>query len=238
MRNPQLKVLVVDDEPDIPVMIECALAEAGFECLEAGDAVSAQRQIDEYHPDVVVLDWMLPECSGLELLGQLRRQAATRTLPVIMLSARTETDDRAQALETGADDYVCKPFSPRELRARIHAVLRRCESIALDEGAVIRRGNLVVDCAARRVWFKDQEVRLSPQEFELLQFLAAHPEEAFSRAALMSRVWGEHRRRLERTIDVHIRRLRKALATVHGDGMIQTVRGIGYRFSLHGESAD
>jgi two-component system phosphate regulon response regulator PhoB len=225
-------VLVVDDEPDIRAMLHCALGDSGFELIEADDVPDAQLQIDRRRPDVIVLDWMLPTLSGLSFLEQLRQSPRTRGLPVIMLSAKTEELDRVRALEAGADDYVCKPFSIRELRARIEALLRRSRNTDAALEPQLRRGNLTLDRSARRVWLDGQDVLLSPTEFDLLEFLATHQERAFTREELMEQAWKSERHRLARTVDVHVLRLRKALSAAGGDALIQTVRGIGYRFSV------
>jgi two-component system phosphate regulon response regulator PhoB len=225
-------VLVVDDEPDILALLQCALGDSGFDLIEADDIPRARQQIAKRKPDVVVLDWMLPSDSGFTFLQQLRRKASTRTLPVIMLSAKTDDQDRVSALDAGADDYLCKPFSTRELRARIDALLRRAGRAPREQDQSLARGELVLDLAARRVWLRQQEIALTPIEFDLLELLVRHQDRAFSRQALMEKVWGHSRQRLDRTVDVHILRLRKALASAEGEAMIQTVRGLGYRFSL------
>jgi two-component system phosphate regulon response regulator PhoB len=213
-------------------MLHCALADGGFELIEADDTPSARQQISARRPDILVLDWMLPTDSGLAFLERLRQSPRTRALPVIMLTAKTEEQDRVRALEAGADDYVCKPFSVRELRARIDAVLRRVRGTEGDGEAQILRGDLKVDVSARRVWLKGQDIHLSPTEYDLLEFLVRHEDEAFSRETLVQKVWKADRRRLDRTVDVHVLRLRKALAVAGGEALVQTVRGIGYRFSV------
>jgi two-component system phosphate regulon response regulator PhoB len=225
-------VLVVDDEPDIRALLHCALGDCGFELIEAEDVPDAELQIESRRPDIVVLDWMLPTTSGFAFLEQLRQSPRTRGLPVIMLSAKTEENDRVRALEAGADDYVCKPFSTRELRARVEALLRRRRSAKGELEQPFRRGSLILDRVARRVWINDQEIVLSPTEFDLLEFLAAHEERAFSRDELTQQAWKSERQRLARTVDVHVLRLRKALSVAGGDALIETVRGIGYRFSF------
>ncbi|ROR35133.1 phosphate regulon transcriptional regulator PhoB [Inmirania thermothiophila] len=220
-------ILIVEDERAIREMLEGALRRAGFAVRTAPDAVQARRLIGREPPDLVLLDWMLPGISGLELLRRLRREEATRELPVILVTARGAEEDKLRALEeAGADDYVTKPFSPRELIARIHAVLRRS---GRDARETVRLGPIEVDRAAHAARVGGCELALSPTEFRLLAFLAAHPGRVFSRAELLDRVWGREAAVEERTVDVGVRRLRKALAPFGLDGLVQTVRGAGYR---------
>jgi two-component system, OmpR family, phosphate regulon response regulator PhoB len=223
-------ILVVDDEPDIRELIRFALEQADLRVLEAGHAEEARRLLAaEETPDLILLDWMLPGRSGLELAQQLKQQPKTRGLPIIMVSARGEEDDRIRGLDTGADDYIAKPFSPRELVARIHAVLRRTRSGTPTDAIEI--GGLQIDHASRRVSAGGRAVEVAPTEYRLLHFLMTHPERAFSRAQLLDQVWGDQVYVEERTVDVHVRRLRKALEPSGHDGLLQTVRGVGYRLS-------
>ena len=222
------RVLIVEDEAAIREMVRFALTRAGFEVDEAADAAEAQTRVFEQLPDLVLLDWMLPDISGIDLARRLKHDAATRELPIIMLTARGEEDDKIRGLEVGADDYVTKPFSPRELVARIRAVLRR---IAVPEHEVLEVSGLQLDQASYRVTSQGNPVELGPTEFRLLQFLMSHPERVYSRNQLIDRVWGGTAYIEERTVDVHVRRLRKALEPYQHDKFIQTVRGAGYRFS-------
>lgn len=225
------KVLVVDDETSIREMLRLALEISDFECIEAADIHEAYRLITDDAPDIILLDWMLPGGSGIELLRRLKKEEATQTLPVIMLTAKTHEDNVIQGLEVGADDYITKPFAPKELIARMKAILRRTAS---DEaGSELRVGQLVLEIDSRRVMLADKPLEMGPTEFKLLHFFMSHPERAYSRAQLLDRVWGANVYVEERTVDVHIRRLRKALQAgdaVYAD-LIQTVRGTGYRFS-------
>lgn len=223
------KVLIVDDEPAIRQMVCLALTQAGFRCLEAADAAEAQAQILTHTPDLVLLDWMLPGTSGVEYCRRLRRERLTQHLPVIMLTARGEEEDKVQGLDSGADDYLTKPFSPRELIARIRACLRR--SAPHVAGAAVEIAGLRIDPANRRVTAHGRQLALGPTEFRLLQFLMSHPERVHSRERILNGVWGDNVYVEERTVDVHIRRLRRALAPSGHDRLIQTVRGAGYRFS-------
>ena len=225
------KVLVVDDEASIRDMLRLALEISDFECFEAADIHEAYRLITDKSPDMVLLDWMLPGGSGIELLRRLKKEEATRVLPVIMLTAKTHEDNVVQGLEVGADDYIIKPFAPKELIARMKAILRRSSSE--EGGSELRVGELVLEIDSRRVMLSQKELDMGPTEFKLLHFFMSHPERAYSRAQLLDRVWGEHVYVEERTVDVHIRRLRKALQVgdpIYAD-LIQTVRGTGYRFS-------
>jgi two-component system phosphate regulon response regulator PhoB len=222
-------VLIVDDEPAIREMLNFALSEAGFVIREAADAPQARRLIAEETPDLVLLDWMLPGLSGIDLARHLRKQDTTRRLPIIMLTARGEEGDKLKGLDVGADDYVTKPFSPRELIARINAVLRRTAPLGEDEP--VAAGGLRLDPTAHRVLAGEQELEMGPTEFRLLHFFMSHAERVYSRGQLLDQVWGDHVYVEERTVDVHIRRLRKALAPAGFDRFIQTVRGAGYRFS-------
>jgi len=223
------RILVVEDEPAIREMIRFALQKAGLQCEEAGDAEQALLAVASSPPDLVVLDWMLPGMSGVELARRLRREETTVQLPIILLTARVEENDRVHGLEAGADDYVTKPFSPRELVARINAVLRRTRGG--DEEQTIEYEGLLLDPVGHRVESDGHSLELAPTEFRLLQFFMSHPDRVYSREQLLDHVWGRGIFVEERTVDVHIRRLRKALAGPGYDRFIQTVRGAGYRFS-------
>jgi two-component system, OmpR family, phosphate regulon response regulator PhoB len=228
------RVLIVDDESAIREMIRVALEISEFECIEASNAQEAHAQIIDNKPDLVLLDWMLPGTSGVELLRRLKREELTKSVPVIMLTAKGELDNKIQGLDVGADDYITKPFAPRELMARIKAVLRRGSEME-DDTAIDVEG-LVLDPASHRVFIRQQPVDMGPTEFKLLKFFMTHRERAYSRGQLLDHVWGGNVYVEERTVDVHIRRLRKALQTDSADygGLIQTVRGMGYRFSTTG----
>jgi len=223
------RILIVEDEQPIREMVMFALAGAGYEVREATDAREAQACIAERVPDLVLLDWMLPGISGIDFARRLKRDELTRELPVIMLTARAEEEDKVQGLESGADDYITKPFSPRELVARIRAVLRRGGSGAGDE--TLRAGDLSLDVASHRVSAGETPLDIGPTEYRLLEFFMSHPERVYSRSQLLDRVWGSNVYVEERTVDVHIRRLRKALEPHGHDTLVQTVRGAGYRFS-------
>jgi len=226
------RILIVEDEASIRDMVAFALRRAEMEPLHAADARAAQLAIAERIPDLILLDWMLPGTSGLELARRLRREEATRDIPIIMLTARGEETDRVSGLEAGVDDYVVKPFSTRELLARIRAVLRRTQG---DDGSgVIEIGALRVDGPAHRVYANNEAVQIGPTEYRLLHFFITHPERVYSRAQLLDHVWGGSVYVEERTVDVHIRRLRQTLEPHGLDGMVQTVRGAGYRFSESG----
>lgn len=225
------KVLVVDDEHAIRDMIGFALSKAGIDYVNAETAEEAERLIDRSHPDLVLLDWMLPGVSGIEFARHLRSDPRTAMLPIIMLTARGEEEDRVRGLDIGADDYVTKPFSPKELVARIRAVLRRSGSQAVD---IIEAGGLILNTVSHRVHARGNEVQLSQKEFQLLQVLMSNPDRVFSRAQLLDLVWPRDINVGERTVDVHISSLRKALEPFGGDRRVETVRGAGYRFSPHG----
>jgi len=225
------RILVVEDERAIREMVVFTLKRAGFTVTEAEDASAARRALVDHSPDLVLLDWMLPDLSGLELARALRRDEGTRELPIIMLTARAAEDDKVMGLESGADDYLTKPFSARELVARIQALLRRAAGA---DGEALAIGDLRLDPASHRVSADGAEVVLGPTEYRLLKFFMSQPERVFSRAQVLDRVWGGNVYIEERTVDVHIRRLRKALAPHRCDSYIQTVRGSGYRFSSQG----
>jgi two-component system phosphate regulon response regulator PhoB len=222
------KILVVEDEGAIRDMLAFNLGRAGYEVLPAANGAAARAAIADGFPDVVLMDWMLPDISGLELTRQLKRDPDTREIPIIMLTARVQEDDRVAGLDGGADDYITKPFSPRELLARIKAVLRR-SSGSQDE--VVMAGKLKLDSASHRVSVEEAEIALGPTEYRLLDFFMHHPDRVYTRAQLLDRIWGGNVYVEERTVDVHIRRLRKALTLYGYDKLVQTVRGVGYRFS-------
>ncbi|MBV8034052.1 phosphate regulon transcriptional regulator PhoB [Roseateles sp.] len=223
------RVLVVEDESAIAELISINLRHAGFEVTLAASSAQAQYEVDRVLPDLVVLDWMLPGQSGVALARQWRSTARTKELPIIMLTARAEEGDKISGLDAGADDYVTKPFSTNELLARIRAVLRRKAPEALDSAVEV--GPLLLDPGTRRVSRDGAEVKLGPTEFRLLHFLMTHPERVHSRSQLLDRVWGDHVFIEERTIDVHVKRLREALERVQCARMIETVRGAGYRLT-------
>jgi two-component system phosphate regulon response regulator PhoB len=223
------QILVVEDERPIREMIAFGLRRAGFEVREAADARSGRAEVANKLPDLLLVDWMLPDTSGLEFTRALKRDRETREVPIIMLTARAEEGDKVAGLEGGADDYITKPFSPRELLARINAVLRRTAAV---EGAErIDIEGLVLDQSSQRVTSGDKTVALGPTEYRMLAFFMTHAERVYTREQLLDRVWGGNVYVEERTIDVHIRRLRKALEEFGYDRLIQTVRGSGYRFS-------
>ena len=223
------RILVVEDEPAIAELISLNLRHAGFEVTIAGDAAQAQVAVDGVMPHLVLLDWMLPGQSGQALARQWRAQQRTRELPIIMLTARAEEADKVAGLDAGADDYLTKPFSSNELLARIRSVLRRRTPEALDSAVSI--GALTINPATRRVTGGGREVKMGATEFKLLHFLMTHPERVHSRAQLLDRVWGDHVFIEERTVDVHVKRLRESLSAVSCQHMIETVRGAGYRLT-------
>ena len=221
-------VLIVDDEPDIRELIRFALEESSYRVLEAGHADEARKLLVE-QPDLVLLDWMLPGRSGLELAEQLKQNPKTRSMPIIMISARGEEEDRVKGLDTGADDYITKPFSPREMVARVNAVLRRAKpEESADE---IEIAGLTIDNLSHRVSADGKPIDIAPTEYRLLHFFMTHADRAFSRAQLLDQVWGDRVYVEARTVDVHVRRLRKALEQTGHENLLQTVRGVGYRFS-------
>ncbi len=227
------RILVVEDESAIAELVAINLRHAGHDVTVAADAAQAQWEVDAVLPDLVVLDWMLPGQSGLALARQWRAAQRTKAMPVIMLTARAEESDKIAGLDAGADDYVAKPFSTNELMARIRALLRRKAPESLD--TPVEMGELRLDPATRRVTRSTgeitQEVRIGPTEFKLLHFLMTHPERVHSRAQLLDRVWGDHVFIEERTVDVHVKRLRDALSPVQCAHLVETVRGAGYRIS-------
>ena len=220
-------ILVVEDEPAIRDLLAVNLRHGGYRPLQASDAGSARRQIDAELPDLVLLDWMLPDESGTELARQLRSDERTRSLPIIMLTARSEEGDRLNGFDPGVDDYICKPFSPRELLARVKALLRRAAPEASDEP--IEVAGLRLDPASFRVTGNDTALKLGPTELRLLHYFMRNPDRVLSRAKLLDGVWGDHVFIEERTVDVHVRRLRLALQPSGHDRLIETVRGGGYR---------
>jgi two-component system, OmpR family, phosphate regulon response regulator PhoB len=222
-------VLVVEDEPAIQELIAYNLKQAGHQPLRADSAEHALRLVQEALPDLVLLDWMLPGLSGIELARRLRADRRTKAIPIIMLTARADEQDKLTGLDTGADDYITKPFSPRELNARVKAVLRRRAPQMTDD--VVQVGDLRLDPATHRVSVGEEQILLGPTEFRLLHFLMTHQERVHSRTQLLDQVWGDHVFVEERTVDVHIRRLRKALEPTRQDALVQTVRGSGYRLS-------
>lgn len=222
-------ILVVEDEPAIQELIAVNLRLAGFEVQLADTAEQAQSLIKEALPDLILLDWMLTGIQGIQYAKELRAESRTRQIPIIMLTAKGAEEDRVSGLEAGADDYITKPFSPKELRARINAVLRRVAPQLAEEQITI--GDLSLDPSTHRVQANGQNLRLGPTEFRLLHFFMAHPERVFSRTQLLDNIWGDHVFIEERTVDVHIRRLRKALSPTGHDRHIETVRGAGYRFA-------
>ncbi len=225
------KILIVEDEPAIQELLAFNVTQAGLQALCAEDADGAWQQIRNNTPDLILLDWMLPGISGVTLAKQLRADAHTKDIPIIMLTARGEERDKVLGLESGADDYITKPFSPRELMARIRAVLRRNAPQMPDE--VVAAGGLELSPASHRVTAGGAAIELGPTEFRLLHFFMTHAERVYSRTQLLDQVWGTQVFVEERTVDVHIRRLRVALEPVKMDNLIQTVRGSGYRFSVN-----
>ncbi|KPF47540.1 phosphate regulon transcriptional regulatory protein PhoB [beta proteobacterium AAP51] len=223
------RILVVEDEPAIAELIMLNLRHDGHEVQLATSSADAENALRQALPDLVLLDWMLPGESGLQLAQRWRRDARTRELPIVMLTARSEERDMVQGLDSGADDYLAKPFSPSVLVARIRSVLRRKAPQSLDTAVQI--GALTLDPSTMRVVANGTVVKLGPTEFRLLRFLMNHPERVHSRAQLLDRVWGDHVFIEERTVDVHVKRLREALAVADCAGMVETVRGAGYRLA-------
>ena len=225
----QKRILIVDDEPAIREMVAFALRKGEYLPIHAGDGREAASAIAERVPDLILLDWMLPGSSGLELARRWRRDELTRDVPIIMLTARGEENDRVSGLESGIDDYVVKPFSARELLARIKAVLRRSREDEADGSVTV--GGLRIDGAAHRVYANGGPLHVGPTEYRLLHFFMTHADRVYSRTQLLDHIWGGNVYVEERTVDVHIRRLRKALEPGRLEEMVQTVRGSGYRFS-------
>jgi len=224
------KILIVDDEAPIREMIGFTLRRANYAFGEAQDAESALVLLHEQSPDLILLDWMLPGMSGIDFTRRIKKDFTTREIPIIMLTARGTEEDRIRGLEIGADDYIAKPFSPRELIARINAVLRRVAPLLTDN--LVEVGILKLDPTSHRIFANGELVETGPTEFRLLHFFMTHPERVYSRGQLLDMVWGNNVYVEDRTVDVHIRRLRRALEPFGCDGFIQTVRGSGYRLSL------
>ncbi len=225
-----IKVLIVDDEASIRDMLVFSLSRAKMVTMTAEDAQSALTAISDNRPDIILLDWMMPGVSGIELARRIRKDPASRDLPIIMLTARSTENDRVNGLETGCDDYIVKPFSPRELIARINSLLRRTTP-ATNE-TLLQAGKLELDIGAHRILSADKEIQLAPTEYRLLEFFIQHQDRAYSRSQLLDQVWGGNVYVEERTVDVHIRRVRKILQELDLANYIQTVRGVGYRFSV------
>ncbi len=223
-------VLVVEDEDAIRGMLMMILEQSGFAPIAAADAEDAQKALDDNLPDLILLDWMLPGISGVEWARRLKKEPVYRDIPIILLTARGEEEDKVRGLEIGADDYMTKPFSPKELVARIRAVLRRSGKI--QGQAQIILGDLILDTEQHRLSIGDKQLEVSPTEFRLMHFFMTHPDKVYSRTQLLDQVWGRSVYIDERTIDVHIRRLRKILEEYGREDLVQTVRGFGYRFSL------
>lgn len=227
------RILIVEDEAPIRDMVAFGLKRAGFTVLEADTGVAAHALISDSPPDLILMDWMLPDFSGVELTRRIKREEMTRDIPIIMLTARAEEQDKVTGLDSGADDYLTKPFSTRELHARINAVLRR--SAGPEPAAVLQVKGLQIDTEGHRVLAHGSEIHLGPTEYKLLSFFMTHSDRVYSRGQLLDQVWGTNVYVEERTVDVHIRRLRKALEEFELDSYIQTVRSAGYRFSAPGE---
>jgi two-component system, OmpR family, phosphate regulon response regulator PhoB len=223
------KILIVDDESAIRDMLRVALEMAEYNCIEASNAQDAHARIIDEKPDLILLDWMMPGTSGIELARRLKRDEVTADIPIIMLTAKGEEDNKIQGLEVGADDYITKPFSPRELVARLKAVLRRADPKISGQPIIVQ--GLCLDPASHRVTINNQSVDMGPTEYRLLEFFLTHQERAYTRGQLLDHVWGGNVYVEERTVDVHIRRLRKALTIDGHEDLVQTVRGTGYRFS-------
>jgi two-component system phosphate regulon response regulator PhoB len=223
------RILIVEDERAIREMVCLALDQAGFECAQAADTHEAQQQILADPPELILLDWMLPGMSGIDYARKLRQNKLTQDVPVIMLTARTQEEDKVRGLDTGADDYITKPFSTRELIARIKALLRRSAPQTAEQAVEVQ--GLTLDPVTHRVQTADRQLELGPMEFRLLHFFMTHPERVHTRERILNSVWGTNVYVEERTVDVHIRRLRKALTPTGHDRLIQTVRGAGYRLS-------
>ena len=226
----QFTILVVEDEQAIRSMLVMVLQQYDFNVLEAADVTQAQRILDETLPDLILLDWMLPRITGDEWTRRLKSNASYRDLPIILVTAKGEEADKIRGLDLGADDYVTKPFSPKELVSRIKAVLRRSGKI--HDLTQIKFQDIVLDTERHRVSIADKEVDVSPTEFKLLRFFLSHPDKVYNRTQLLDQVWGRNVYIEERTVDVHIRRLRKILANYQREDWLQTVRGFGYRFSV------
>ncbi|MBL1262084.1 phosphate regulon transcriptional regulator PhoB [Candidatus Methylomicrobium oryzae] len=223
-------ILVVEDEEAIRAMLLLVLEKAGFTAHAAGDAREAQAVLDQTPVDLILLDWMLPGISGVEWGRRLRKETAYQDLPIILLTARGEEEDKVRGFDVGVDDYMTKPFSPKELVARIRAVLRRSGKFS-DAGQIVL-GDMMLDAEQHRLSIGEHQLDVSPTEFRLIQFFMTHPDKVYTRTQLLDQVWGRSVYIEERTVDVHIRRLRKILAEHGREELLQTVRGFGYRFSL------
>ncbi|MDP3799432.1 MAG: phosphate regulon transcriptional regulator PhoB [Polaromonas sp.] len=223
----QARILIVEDEPAIAELIAVNLRHGGFEPVVVQDSVAAQRELDAVLPDAILLDWMLPGQSGLALARHWRKQVRTKAIPILMLTARGDEPDKVAGLDAGADDYITKPFSTQELLARIRAVLRRRAPESVNDSVTV--GALVLDAGTHRISFQNQELKLGPTEFKLLHYLMKHAERVHSRSTLLDKVWGDHVFIEERTVDVHVKRLREALGAA--GAMVETVRGAGYRLT-------
>ena len=223
------RILVVEEEAPIREMLCFVLEQKGYETVEAEDYADGLAKVREPYPELIVLDWMMPGGSGIQFIKQLKQDEVTRQIPVVMLTARGEEEDKVRGLEAGADDYITKPFSPKELTARLHAVMRRVSPTSVDE--VIEVQGLKLDPVSHRVSAEERALDMGPTEFKLLHFFMTHPERVYSREQLLNNVWGTNVYVEDRTVDVHIRRLRKAIEETGHDRLIQTVRGAGYRFS-------
>ncbi len=223
----QARILIVEDEPAIAELIAVNLRHGGFEPIVVQDSVAAQRELDAVLPDAILLDWMLPGQSGLALARHWRKQVRTKAIPILMLTARGDEPDKVAGLDAGADDYITKPFSTQELLARIRAVLRRRAPESVNDSVAV--GALVLDAGTHRISFQNQELKLGPTEFKLLHYLMKHAERVHSRSTLLDKVWGDHVFIEERTVDVHVKRLREALGAA--GTMVETVRGAGYRLT-------
>ena len=221
------RILIVEDEPAIAELIAVNLRHGGFDPVVAQDSVTAQRELDAVLPDAILLDWMLPGQSGLSLARHWRKQPRTKDIPILMLTARGDEPDKVAGLDAGADDYITKPFSTQELLARIRAVLRRRSPESVSDAVTV--GGLMLDAATHRIFFQNRELKLGPTEFKLLHYLMKHAERVHSRSTLLDKVWGDHVFIEERTVDVHVKRLREALGTA--GTMVETVRGAGYRLT-------
>jgi two-component system phosphate regulon response regulator PhoB len=226
------RVLVVEDEPSIAELVAVNLRHNGFQPIWAADGDAAQRELDAVLPDVILLDWMLPSHSGLQLAKKWRANARTKAIPILMITARGDEPDKIAGLDAGADDYITKPFSTQELLARIRAVLRRRAPETVNDSVAV--GALVLDAATHRISFQNQELKLGPTEFKLLHYLMKHVERVHSRGQLLDKVWGDHVFIEERTVDVHVKRLREALGPA--GALVETVRGAGYRLTAHPRS--
>ena len=224
-------ILIVDDEPAICDMLRMVLEKTGYQCLEAANGQQARATVIDEKPDLILLDWMLPDINGVTLVHRLKKDELTASIPIIMLTAKSEEDNKIKGLKAGADDYITKPFSPRELIARIQAVLRRTEKIG--NQVVISVEDLTINLTSHIVTIHDQIVKMSSTEYRLLEFFIKHQDRVYSRNQLLDHVWGSNTYVEERTVDVHIRRLRKVLSPYNHDFLVQTVRGSGYRFSTN-----